>query len=48
MTTARDTRVQVAVRKLAQQMDHTIIESLDVVLLLLANLGLGFDKWISG
>ena len=41
---ARDTRVQAAVRRLAQRLDHTIIEGLDVVLLLLTNLRLGFDN----
>ncbi len=41
---ARDTRVQVAVRRLVQWMDHAIIEGLDAALLLLNNLGLGFDN----
>ena len=36
--------IQVAVRRLAQQMDHAIIEGLDVILLFLASLGLGFDN----
>ena len=41
---ARDTRAQAAVRRLVQQLDHAIIEGLDVVLLLLTNLRLGFDN----
>ena len=36
--------MQAAVRRLVQQMEHPIIESLDVVLLLLTNLRLGFDN----
>ena len=36
--------IQVAVRRLAQRMDHAVIEGLDVILLLLASLGLGFDN----
>ena len=36
--------MQAAVRRLVQQMEHPIIESLDMVLLLLTNLRLGFDN----
>ena len=36
--------IQAAVRRLAQRMDHAVIEGLDVVLLLLASLRLGFDN----
>ena len=36
--------IQAAVRRLVQQIDHTIIEGLDAVLLLLASLGLGFNN----
>ena len=36
--------IQAAVRRLVQQTDHTVIEGLDVILLLLASLGLGFDN----
>jgi hypothetical protein len=37
-------RARAAVESLAQRTDHTVIESLDAVLLLLADLGLGFDN----
>jgi hypothetical protein len=43
----RDPRVRVAVRSLAQRTDHTIIESLDAVLLPLTDLGLGGKKMVS-
>ena len=40
----RDSRVRAAVGSLTQRTDHTVIESLVAVHLLLANLGLGFDN----
>jgi hypothetical protein len=43
-TAPRDPRARAAVGSLAQRADHTVIESLDTVLLFLADLGVGFDN----